>query len=277
MLRYKQFITEGGNVKIGDIKTDPISTANRSKAQADIKSTLAGIHHNVPIFGPKFEDHLSGSTAHLFNKSIPDSELHHYKPSLGDVDVMVNHSTLPKLQAHLSPGTRVGHYTVVGHHKHGNELSTLMKHDSGHVHQFDFEGVGTDRSGSPSIEDKFAHSSNWNDTKLGIKGVHHKRLLNSAGGEKYKFSITHGLKERSRTDKDVGQRNPYDISKGLFGIENPKHKDIDSFTGVTHLIKKHIPAEHHQAIYDHFKIPGKEENDSNALSYLRKHLNINKE
>ena len=54
-----------------------------------------------------------------------------------------------------------------------------MKHENGQVHQVDFEGTDYHKD-EPSEFAKFSHSSHWHDTKAGIKGAHHKILLNAA-------------------------------------------------------------------------------------------------
>lgn len=62
--------------------------------------------------------------------------------------------------------------------------------------------------------------------------------------------ITGGVK--SRTDEtDKGNKDPQHVTKTLFG-DKANHEDVHSFHGVTQLIKKHIPKEQHQAIYDKF-------------------------
>jgi hypothetical protein len=99
--------------------------------------------------------------------------------------------------------------------------------------------------------------------------------LNATGLDTHKFSITHGI--RSRTDeKDPGDKSPEGVSKRLFG---PKadHSKIHSFHGVAELIKKHIPKDQHQAIYNKFKDSTsklKMTGTDNAVSHLRKTLNV---
>jgi hypothetical protein len=146
-----------------------------------------------------------------------------------------------------------------------------MRHENGEHHQFDFQGVT--HPGSESS--RFLHGSSWQDTSAGIKGAHHKILLNAIGGDTHKFSITHGL--RSRTDEsDPGVQHPRDVTRRLFG-SNADHNDIHSFHGVTQLIKKHIPKDQHQAIYDKFKgsvSKMKGMDHGPALAHMRKHLGV---
>ena len=287
MLSFRQFILiEGGNIKVGPKGQEvsaapfPVTSGTRDQVKNDIHQALGAIHdnfhaeHGEHLFG-KEQAHLntgkiySGSTSDLMNGKIPHAEFAKHKPMVGDVDVQVAPEHKEKLAGTLGTGKRFGKYTVVGTKKHGNEISAVMRHDNGEHHQFDFQGVH--QPGSEASH--FLHSSNWTDTKVGIKGAHHKILLNAVGGDKQKFSITHGL--RSRTDEsDQGVQHPTDVSKRLFGA-NADHSKIHSFQGVTELIKKHIPTEQHQAIYDKFKsgVPKGLDNGP-ALAHMRKHLGV---
>lgn len=283
-----RLVLEGGNIKVGpkgqEVSAAPFSVTakNRGERRSDIHQALGSIHdafhaeHGEHLFGDN-QQHLrsghafTGSTHDLMGHHVSHEEFAKYKPTVGDVDVQVSHTHKEKLGSTLSTGRRFGKYTVVGTKKHGNEISAVMKHDNGEHHQFDFQGVH--HPGSES--ERFLHSSNWQDTKAGIKGAHHKILLNAVGGEKHKFSITHGL--RSRTDEtDKGVTHPTEVSHKLFG-RDADHSQIHSFHGVTQLIKKHIPKEQHQAIYDKFKssLASKKDMDHGpALEHLRTHLGV---
>jgi hypothetical protein len=291
MLRFKQFILEGGNItfgKKGDVNAPqaapfPVTAKTRGHVRDEIHGALASIHDS---FHKATGDHLfgkdkqrlhdasafTGSSHDLMGHHVSHEEFANHKPMVGDVDAQVSKEHKDALATHLQAGQQHGNFTVVGVKKHGDETSVGLKHnDTGHIHQVDFEGVK--HPGSES--DRFLHSSNWSDTKAGIKGAHHKILINAAGGEKHKFSLTHGL--RSRTDdSDPGAQHPTDVSKRLFG-SNADHSNIHSFQGVTQLIKKHIPAEQHQAIYDKFKssLASKKDMDhAPALEHLQKHLGV---
>lgn len=291
MLRFKSYITEGGNITFGK-KGDPnaptaapfpVTAGTRNKIRDEMHGALSSIHKSFHketgehLFG-KDHKHLNNATAYtgsthdLMGKHVSHEEFAKHKPLVGDVDVQVSHAHKDALASHLQPGQKHGKFTVVGVKKHGAETSIGLKHnDTGHIHQVDFQGVHNPGSES----DRFLHSSNWKDTKAGIKGAHHKILLNAVGGEKHKFSITHGL--RSRTDEtDAGVQHPHDVSKKLFGSK-ADHEQVKSFHGVTQLIKKHIPAEQHQNIYDKFKssLASKKDMDHGpALEHMRKHLGV---
>lgn len=288
MQRFKAFILEGGNIRVGPKGQEtsaapfPVTAGTRHQVRSDIHNALASMgdsfhkEHGEHLFG---QDHqrlhdataFTGSTHDLMGQHVSHAEFAKHKPMVGDVDTQVTPEHKDKLAAHLTPGRKFGKYTVVGTKKHGNEISAVMRHENGEHHQFDFQGVS--HPGSESS--RFLHGSSWQDTSAGIKGAHHKILLNAIGGDTHKFSITHGL--RSRTDEsDPGVQHPRDVTRRLFG-SNADHNDIHSFHGVTQLIKKHIPKDQHQAIYDKFKgsvSKMKGMDHGPALAHMRKHLGV---
>ena len=284
MYTFKQFLKEGGNIKIGAVGADPIHVTEKSRdgTAAEIHKTLGAIHdsfhkeHGEHLFGKGKKALFSGSafagsTKHLMNQHIPDAEYAHHKPNTGDIDAQIPKEHKEALAKHLTTGKKFGNYTVVGTKKHGNEVSAVMRHKNGAHHQFDFEAADYHKD-EPTKGEQFAHSSSWEDTKHGIKGMHHKALLNAAGGSVHKFSITHGL--RSRTDESKpGTNEPDEVSHTLFG-KDANHKKVHSFVGVSELIKKHINPSRHQEIYDKFKDDmGKKKGDHTAaLQHLKKTL-----
>lgn len=283
MLRFKSFLlSEGGNLKVGDVAAAPmhITHENRESRISDVHDSLSALHdyiqknHGVELFGAKKEGLNSrriftGSTDDFMNKSISHKDFALHKPTVGDIDFQVHKDHKPHVEAALQPGAKFGKYTVAGVKRHGQELSAIMRHPNGEHHQFDFQYV--DHPGSD--ENRFLHSSHWGDTKLGIKGMHHKILLNSVGGEDHKFSITHGLRSR-HNDEDPGVKNPADVSKKLFS-KNIGDK-IQSFTGVAQAIKDHIPTHRHQEILDKFEksLPQRGINHAPAIAHLRHALGM---
>lgn len=284
MFTFKQYLKEGGNIMIGDVANNPVHVTekNRNDTQTDIHKTLGSIHDSFHkengghLFGKGKKALITGSayagsTKHLMSHGISDAEFAHHKPTSGDVDSQIPREHKDALAKHLTPGKKFGNYTVIGTKKHGNEVSAVMRHKNGQHHQFDFEGVDY-ANDQPTKGEQFAHSSNWEDTKKGIKGSHHKILLNAVGGSVHKFSITHGL--RSRTDESKsGTKNPEEISHTLFG-KDADHKKIHSFQGISELIKKHVNPLRHQEIYDKFKdgVSKLKGDHSAALHHLKKTL-----
>ena len=282
---FKQYIIEGGNVKLEGVSADPISMTkdSRKSVTADVAGFLHGLsnthklQHGSHLFGENNAalnngSAFSGSTHHLFDKSIPDDEFAHYKPIVGDLDVKVPKEHLQTLAEHLQPGKQYGNYTVVGHKKSSDGYNALIKHDNGQVHQIDFEGADYENN-SPSEFDKFAHSSNWGDVKSGIKGAHHKILLNAVGTNKHKFSSIYGL--GSREGKPNWTNDKKQISSTLFGPNAPI-ENLDSFRGLVQNIKNHIDPSKHQEIYDKYKqsVKNQKINSDASLAHMRQHLNV---
>jgi len=283
---YIQSLQEGGAISIGTAKAQPISTKNRKAAQEDVHGMLSDLHNSFQkatgknLFGKDqkaltTKSAYSGSSAHLNNKDISDEDLHKVKPTMGDVDTQVSKEHMADLHKHLTPGSKFGKYSVVGTKKHGAEVSALMKHENGEHHQIDFEGVDYHKE-EPTEFESFAHSSPWEDNKAGIKGAAHKILLNAAGRDHTKFAITHGM--RSRTDDTAPAiKDPRKMSEHLFG-KDADHSLIHSFHGIAQLVKKHIPAEHHQEIFDKFKSGieqrGRSDSSDKAVAHLSKTLGV---
>lgn len=282
MWAFKQFLSEGGNVKIGDVAAAPfpISEKNRASVRADAHEALSALHDSFHketgkhLFGKdkkaiKTNSAFAGSTRHLMGNEVSDKEFAKHKRDVGDFDVFVPHQHKEDLHSHVKTGMKLGKYTVAGK----NKSSVLMKHENGQVHQYDMVGAKYEKN-EPSEGEQFTHSSHWGDTQKGIKGAHHKQLLNAVGLDKHKFSITHGV--RSRTDeKDKGAKHPKDVSSTLFGSK-AEHNKIHSFQGVSELIAKHVPKEKHQAIYDKFKdsVKSNKFNNKPAITHLASTLNI---
>ena len=285
MKTFKGFLAEGGNIKIGEHSANNISISRGTRPghQKAIHGMLGALHDSFHketghhLFGDKKQalesgSAYSGSTEHLMGGHVGHEEFAKHKPSVGDVDVKIPAEHREALHAHLKPGKKFGKYTVVGTKKSGTEIHALMKHDNGQVHQFDFENSHYEHN-EPSKFDRFAHNSDWEDIKHGIKGMHHKVLLNATGGEKHKFSVAYGLGKREgdpHWDNDT-----HSITHKLFG-KGANEKHLHSFHGVVDLIKKHIPASEHQRIYDKFKndVSRIKVDHSAALKHMQQHLKV---
>ena len=292
---FLSFIVEGGNVKVktadgGEAAAAPfpVTEKNRASRVRDIHGALADLHDQ---YHKETGEHLfghnksglanrrtyAGSTPSLMDtKGIPSPELAKYMPKVGDVDAQVAHHHKDALAKFLFPGRKMGKYMVVGTKKHGNETSAVLKHENGEHHQVDFEGVHTDENGEPTEGERFLHSADWGDRKKGIKGLHHKILLNALGGATHKFSISHGLRPRDAGKDDPGITEPTEVSKALFG-DKADHSKIHSFTGVADLIKKHVPPERHHEIVNKFVSSLQQKKDvdhSKAISHLADKLGV---
>ena len=290
MIGFKQFVlTEGGNIKVktptGEVSAAPFKVRNRQQQAGDMRDALSALHDSFKqetgkdLFGKDRRalstgSAFAGSTRHLMDNGISDEEFTKHKKEVGDIDAQVDSAHRSDFEKHLTPGRQLGKYTLLGTKKHGNEISAVLRHENGEHHQVDFEPVEYNK-GEPTAGEQFLHSAHWGDTQSGIKGAHHKILLNAIGLNDHKFSITHGL--RSRMDEnDPGEKDPIKISRRLFG-DNANHGDVYSFKGLTNLIKNNIPKEKHQAIYDKFKAgvsSQKGYNHDAALSHMRNELGV---
>lgn len=281
MRKFKDFLMEGG----GTLKTDegeasvPIDTSTpekRESMQKSVHKTLSAINdhfkanHQTDLFKDRLisKSAYSGSSKALMDKRIPHEEFSQHKPAVGDIDVKIDHGHRDIVSQGLRHNQTFGDHTILKVHRRG-EVHVLARHNpSGHIHQFDFEPVHdpdhpfTDFSRSSSFEDSKVHPD--------IKGMHHKMLLNAAGGEQHKFG-SKGLVRRddeSKSTKDISE-----IGNRLFG-RGHNNSDIHSFTGVARLVAKHIPSERHQEIHDKFAKTAGE--DHPATQHLRKVLGLKK-
>lgn len=288
MRTFKEYLTEGGNITVGSKKAQPIKVekGSRSAVALDIKTSLHALHksffkeHGLHLFGKDAKalakgSAYSGGTSSLMSTGISDDDYAKHKPETSDVDVQVPAEHMAHLHTHLKPGAKFGRYRVVGVKKIGGEHHALMQHSNGQIHQFDFEGVKYSRN-EPSAFDRFSHSADWADTQKGIKGMHHKVLMNAIGGEKHKFSARYGIGNRAgepEWDNDIKS-----MSKKYFG-DKADHRQMGSFQGLASLIKQHVPAEHHKAIFDKFsKDVTTQQKDPEvnkaAIKHLKRALNI---
>lgn len=221
MIRFLQFIKEGGNIEINGIRPKPIEAKNRSTISNDLHSALGELNnsfqanHGHNLFGNALEDRsaYAGSTAHFMNPNLSDEEYGQHKPRTGDVDVQVNENHREKLNDHLEQaqkaGTRFGNFTIVGTRRTGSQTHALMKHDNGDIHQVDFEPVEYDeKTQKPSEWSQFSHNSHWDDIKNGVKGAFHKYLLQSTTAAKKTPSLVSVTTGRGKNKQDtVEERN----------------------------------------------------------------------
>jgi len=292
MLSFKSFsaLMEGGNVKIGDVESSPVvvNKENRSQVQNDTHDFLNHVsnsfkkEHGSHLFGKNNKalttgSAYSGSTKHLMDNNISHEEFVKHKRKLpddshahvGDIDVKIPKEHMENLHNHLTPGKKFGKYTVVGVKRGGGEHHALIQHENGGTHQVDFEGAHYEKD-EPSKFDQFSHSSDWGDAKLGIKGAHHKQLLNAVGTDKHKFSILHGSGSREDPKDPKWEKDTKKITHTLFGPKADE-QHLHSFRGLAHLIKHHIPASEHQKIYDKFKtdVSKNKFNNDAAIQHLK--------
>lgn len=210
---------EGGNVIVQDksgknIPAEKIdlSKFNRNKFTSDMIKAFENLNkmfekkYGYPIWKTtqilKTGFAFNGSAQAFFDPTIPDELFKEVKPKVGDIDLTVPQDLkkpiweiLQKLKGKkLAPNV-----TYVGDNRpnyspNNHQINAVVEYNDGKnklYAQVDFELTPYDgRSGKPNEFTKFAHSSDWNDMKEGLKGVHHKYLLRAiAGGSSMRDDI----------------------------------------------------------------------------------------
>jgi len=141
ILTFKQFLSEGGNVVIGDIAAERINlkTIDRATAVKSIENSLNAINdafqkmHGLPMWGKDVLDsleHLSGSAKHFFDlKTISTTDFVSVKPSVGDIDTQVDGAMADLIESFLlkSTGREFGTLKLVGYKKSGEQFITLWQ------------------------------------------------------------------------------------------------------------------------------------------------------
>ncbi len=307
-LKFKQLITEGGNIKVKSVSGDTVGAEDidlnkhdRASFKQDFKGALSSLSNHVRsktgkhLFGNtgniKTGSIFAGSTRDFMRDDISDEEYKKYKPSVGDMDLMYDRQHKEKMEQLLEPGKKFGKFTLVGTKKHGSQISAIMRHDEhGTHHQVDFEPAEYQQE-KPNEFAQFSHSSDWNDTKTGVKGLFHKQFLSAltaAHGtfgtlrtkkgdadkflEKHTFSIDKGLREKHQQvdthpttghpivtevqPKDATYTNSvHDIYNHLLGKPPRVQSDLQqfgSFHGAMALAKQHLTSEQHGRVIDKF-------------------------
>lgn len=215
----------GGNVKLGSIEPEPIKIEQRSHRAKDIHQALAKLNDlaGQKVFGPKHKalnsrTAYAGSTSHLMNPSLSDSELGKYKKSFSDIDAMIPTHQVDAVHKILQTNPQLGKFQVVGHKQFGPQTSVILKHADGQHHQLDLMHKPYDiKTDEPTDFSQFSHSSPIDDLKAGISGVMHKHLLGSVTAavsqegrvmKQVKDKVTYGAKEAVRP-------STFSISHGL--------------------------------------------------------------
>jgi hypothetical protein len=219
----------GGNVVINGTSADKIdlNRIDRQVFRSEFATFIGKLNEyfnrkfNQPLFpiNVMHKDCLSGSSRFIFDDSISIEELLEYKPTFGDMDVMVPKETRPNLEIFLTEfeGITYGNFRLIGFKNSNSQLISLWYYTTGKINvQIDFEFVDFDGI-NPSDWARFSHYSDWNDTKLGIKASMHKFLIQAIAGYHKEemivmsgkkrtpktitkspraFSVTHGLRQR---------------------------------------------------------------------------------
>jgi len=198
----------GGNVKVIDrisgklkevdgktIGADKIdfNQINRQEFQSEFLQFLNVLNK---LFFKSFNKHIwsdlpkliktkklfNGSSRFGFDNDISNEDFNKYKGSMGDIDLVVPREFLPDLFSLLAKNEQkdiTPKIFYIGQNKKeqfGEQINALFSFNNEINFQVDFEGVEF-KDNLPDDFANFGHSSNWEDIKLGLKGVSHKYLI----------------------------------------------------------------------------------------------------
>ena len=215
----KPIITEGGNVEISGHQAQHINL--KVHQRGFIVPILNNLLHAIntsyhaaykdPLWSPKSlskQQFLSGSSLHFFNTTgITDAQFVQHKPTVGDIDTMVDLNKRENLAQFLQSvqGKKVGPATFHGYKLGNEQFSSLWEFANPPIKiQIDFEFVKHEQD-EPTDWSKFSHSSSWDDLQAGVKGVFHKFLIQSLAGLSKRDFIERKLvgRGKARAEQDV--------------------------------------------------------------------------
>jgi hypothetical protein len=294
----EEFIAEGGNVKIkGQLpESVDLSKHDRNEVVKAFKKSITKLNgqfkldKGLNLWKPSTlagDKIFSGSTKHLFNSEIEENKLKKHKSVFGDFDLMIDIEMLDQLREFLqdNEGKTFENLELIGSKAAGDQQISLWKFLKFDIRiQIDFEGVEF-KNFEPTEWSNFSHSSPFEDTVNGIKGVFHKLLMTSLMApkkveaieqmktkQKEIFSGTHALSIKGLREKykKVGEQDGkpvfvdtkskdfvtdfIDIFQEVFG-KKPTDVDIKkfwSFKGMIELIKKYCDDKERETIVESF-------------------------
>lgn len=174
----------------------PLKEIGRKTIVSEIRILLDSINtyfneiYGLEIWDPKLINSIelfNGSARSFFDSSIDEQTYINVKPLLGDIDITVPKHLSNKLWNFLKDleGTLLTENIIyVGSNKTSevsvgeqiNSVFELTVHGKRYLFQIDWEFVDF-LNGKPTEWATFSKSSDFQDMKLGIKGVFHKYLL----------------------------------------------------------------------------------------------------
>ena len=191
LLEGRKRLVEGGNLSINGHEAQhlDLKVTKRGYMVPKLNELLYAINSayykmykeslwsNEVLASGKF---LSGSSLHFFNvKGISDETFTEKKPTVGDIDTMVDKTKEPNLQQFLTAYTnkQIGAAVFLGFQRGNEQFSGLFELQDPPVKvQIDFEFVEFEKD-NPTDWARFSHSSSWEDLQAGVKGVFHKWLI----------------------------------------------------------------------------------------------------
>lgn len=257
MFKFISFLKEGGNLpfqkvdpkdptKTSTSVADSVESGKRDEQQGHFRDFFQSLHDDFAkkrgrgLFGRNGEalknnTFASGSAEAYMDPSISTERFKRAKPGgMGDVDVQIHHGDKKDLEDHLQPGQQYGNFRVVHVKKGGSQTHAIVQHTgTGQHHQIDFEPVEYDqKTQQPTPGDRMLHNSHINDLEQGLKGVHHKYLLQSIPHAYSKPAIISKMVGRGKARSEVreeGNVAPHSLSvdKGM----RKKWKQVDTQDG----------------------------------------------
>lgn len=268
----------------------PLKTIGRSRFRKVVTDLLKKINQD---FKKKFKTLLwtdetqiekgitfNGSSSFIMDPDIPDEEIVKYKEVAGDIDVVVPDFQRKNIWDYLEsidskeviPGVTYMGCNRTKFSPIENQIICVFVADFDGLKvpmQMDLEFLPFSETGLPSEWAKFSHSSSFEDTKQGIKAVHHKYLLralvygisvrddivictpkstydnytiskskNLISPGMMKFSVGKGLRVAFEPLQDLEGNPVFDNGKQVFK-EIPT-KDSDYITDVAEILKLSI-------------------------------------
>lgn len=260
--QFKQYISEGGNVQIGDTSAERIdlSKIDRNSIVTRLNRTLQMINlrfqksYGLPLWNSELfasKKFLSGSAFHFFNKAIATPEFVKYKNTVGDIDTQVDKAQEANIKQFLDSivGEKFGYVTFVGYKPSAGQFITLWAFDQPKINiQIDMELVDF-AEGKPTDWSQFSHSSDWADMKEGIKGVFQKYLLRAMTTKTLREIIILKGKKETPT-KVVSTDLAFSVGQGLRVkiapvLDGNKQREIDGLP-----VFKEIPTKESTYIND---------------------------
>jgi hypothetical protein len=181
---------------------------------------------------------FNGSTSFIMNPEISDDEVIPYKPTSGDIDIMVKESDKSDLWHLLDSFEAKPKIMKDVEYKGSNKLTVSAIGDQincvfevtfGDIvtqSQVDFEFTEFDEKHEPKEFSRFGHSSALSDAQNGFKGVSHKYVLRAlAGGASFRKDVLiltkAGSYDKPKFKKTKGEHitelrmNKFFVSKGI--------------------------------------------------------------
>ena len=293
--RVKTIIVEGGNSELPNLD-DPsqphqaqhidLRKLDRDDVLPAVDGLLAAVNSafqqstGKPLWSPgvlRDRKHTSGSTFHFLDPKIPSSEFVKYKPSVGDIDTMVDRASKDEIEKFLQSirGKMIGNYKLLNYDEESETgRATRLKQGKQDkraqfitqweiVKPFQFKGLQLDLELSDFEEDPttgemsptdwatFSHSSSWDDIQNNVKGVFHKWFIQSltttSSSAKHRVDV---LKTKTKigAEPEIDNDTGFAVASGQGGGMSQKYEPYtDPTTGEKDRggvpLKRYVPPE----------------------------------